>query len=141
MASPNQTIIPMLAYENGIEALEWLCRAFQFKEKTRWLDEKGKLTHGEIVMGENMVMLASPTDHYQSPRHHREVCKLAARWHEVPYVIDGVLVMVDNVEDHFRHAKANGAIILSPIETGGPGTRYRAEDIEGHRWMFIQKEV
>ncbi|HKZ38317.1 MAG TPA: hypothetical protein VJ184_11740, partial [Chryseolinea sp.] len=75
MVSPNQTIIPMLAYENGVEALEWLCRVFQFKEKTRWLDEKGKLTHGEIVMDENMVMLASPTDHYQSPRHHREVCK------------------------------------------------------------------
>ncbi len=138
MATHNQTIIPMLSYENGVGAMEWLCHVFQFKEKTRWLDDAGKLSHGEIVMGESMVMLSSPTDQYQSPRHHREVCKFAAKWNEVPYVIDGVLVVVDDVEEHFRHAKANGATILSPIETGGPGTRYRAEDIEGHRWMFIQ---
>ena len=140
MSSHNQTIVPMLSYENGVEAMEWLCRVFQFSEKTRWLDERKKLSHGEIAMGESIVMLASPTDHYQSPRHHDQVCKVAAKWNEVPYVINGVLVMVDDVEDHFRHAKANGATILSPIETGGPGTRYRAEDIEGHRWMFIQKE-
>lgn len=138
MASRNQTIIPMLSYENGLEAMAWLCRVYQFKEKTRWLDESGRLSHGEIVMGENMVMLSSPTEHYQSPRHHRELCSLAAKWDEVPYVINGVLVIVDNVEEHFRHAKANGATILSAIETGGPGTRYRTEDIEGHRWMFIE---
>src|SRR5687767_2247414 len=125
MASHLQTIIPMLSYENGVEALEWLCRVFQFKEKTRWLDERKKLSHGEIVMGESMIMLSSPTDHYQSPRHHREVCKLAEKWSEVPYVIDGILVIVDDVEKHFLHAKANGATILSSIETGGPGTRYR----------------
>jgi uncharacterized glyoxalase superfamily protein PhnB len=85
--------------------------------------------------------MSSPTDDYQSPRHHREVCKFAAKWNEVPYVIDGVLVVVENVEEHFHHAKANGAIILSEIETGGPGARYRAEDLEGHRWMFIQEDI
>lgn len=82
--------------------------------------------------------MSSPTVHYHSPRHHREVCKQAAKWSEIPYVIDGVLVVVEDVEAHFLHSKANGATILSPIETGGPGTRYRAEDLEGHRWMFIQ---
>ena len=25
------------------------------------------------------------------------------------------------------------------LETGGPGLRYRAEDLEGHRWMFLQR--
>ena len=136
-----QSIIPMLSYENGVEALEWLCRVFQFTEKTRWLDDAGKLTHGEIAMDENILMLSSPTEHYQSPRRHREACPAAAKWHEVPYVIDGVLVMVDNVEAHFQHAKTQGAPILTGIEYGGPGTRYRAEDLEGHRWMFIQKEA
>jgi len=135
-----QFIIPMLSYENGVEAIEWLCRVFQFKEKTRWLDDHGKLTHGEIAIGENILMLSSPTEHYQNPRHHREHCHAAAKWQETPYVIDGVLVIVDDVEAHFRHAKEKGATILTPIEFGGPGTRYRAEDLEGHRWMFIQKD-
>ena len=31
-----------------------------------------------------------------------------------------------------------GAKILSEVEEGDNGKRYRVEDIEGHRWMFIQ---
>jgi uncharacterized glyoxalase superfamily protein PhnB len=135
----DQQIIPMLAYENGVEAMNWLCKVFGFTEKTRWLDDNGRLSHGEITMGESMIMLAEPSLDYQSPKHHREACEAAAKWYEVPYIINGVLVYVDDVESHFKTAKAEGAIILSEIETGGPGTRYRAEDLEGQRWMFMQK--
>ena len=135
----DQQIIPMLAYENGVEAMDWLCKVFGFTEKTKWLDDNGRLSHGEITMGESMVMLAEPSPDYQSPKHHREVCKAAAKWHEVPYIINGVLVYVDDIESHFKAAKAGGATILSEIETGGPGTRYRAEDLAGQRWMFMQK--
>ena len=59
---------------------------------------------------------------------------------EVPYVIDGVLVEVDDVDAHFAPAKAAGATILSePEDVPDVGVRhYRAEDPEGHRWMFSQ---
>jgi PhnB protein len=40
---------------------------------------------------------------------------------------------------HFEISKNLGAGILSDLEFGEPGTRYRAEDLEGQRWMFIQK--
>jgi uncharacterized glyoxalase superfamily protein PhnB len=138
MSESNQQIIPMLSYEDGLAAMDWLCRVFGFTEKTRWIDDSGRLSHGEIAMGNNIVMLASPTPDYQSPKRHRQLCKDAAKWNEVPYVINGVLVCVDDVEKHFQKAKENGAIILSPLEAGGPGLRYRAEDLEGQRWMFIQ---
>jgi len=135
----NQQVIPMLSYENGAAAIDWLCEVFGFTEKTKWLDDDGRLTHGEIAMGEGVVMLASPTPDYQSPAHHRKVCETAAKWYSIPYILNGVLVYVDDVEQHFQIAKAKGATILSEIEYGGPGTRYRAEDIEGQRWMFMQK--
>ncbi len=135
----NQQIIPMLAYEDGVEAINWLCEVFGFTERTRWLDEAGRLSHGEIAMGDHIIMLAEPSPHYQSPKHHRAECAAAAKWSEVPYIINGVLVYVDNIESHFKIAQAGGATILSTIETGGPGTRYRAEDLEGQRWMFMQK--
>ena len=136
----DQQIIPMLSYENGVEAMQWLCDVFGFTEKTKWLDENGVLTHGEIAMGDSIIMLASPTPDYQSPAHHRKVCEIAAKWYTVPYIMNGVLVYVDDVEKHFEIAREKGATILSGIETGGPGTRYRAEDLEGQRWMFMQKE-
>src|ERR1700712_1289502 len=115
----DQQIIPMLAYEDGVAAMQWLCDAFGFTEVTRWLSDDGRLSHGEIAMGDHIIMLAEPSPDYQSPKHHRNVCQAAAKWSEVPYIINGVLVYVDDVEQHFQNAKANGATILSEIETGG----------------------
>lgn len=84
-------------------------------------------------------MLASPTPDYQSPRHHRQVCEATARYSAVPYIINGLLVCIDDVKNHYLKSKENGATIFSDLEEGGPGLRYRVEDLEGHRWMFIQK--
>jgi uncharacterized glyoxalase superfamily protein PhnB len=47
---------------------------------------------------------------------------------------------VDDVDAHFKKAKENGAEILSEIEDGFPGKRYRCADIEGQRWMFMEKQ-
>jgi uncharacterized glyoxalase superfamily protein PhnB len=84
-------------------------------------------------------MLASPTPDYQSPKRHREVCEQARRWAALPWIIDGVLVYVNDLDAHFTRAKAAGARMLSDIEEGPPGRRYRAEDFEGHRWFFFER--
>ncbi|MXV52633.1 hypothetical protein GS399_16790 [Pedobacter sp. HMF7647] len=140
MTDQTQRIVPMLAYEDGVKALEWLCKVFGFKEVTRWLGDNGRLSHGEISIGGNLVMLSEPSPDYLGPNHHRKVCRQADKWLNVSYVINGVLVYVDDIEVHFANAKAGGAEILSVIETGGPGKRYRAADLEGQRWMFMQLE-
>ena len=129
----------MISYEDGIAALDWLSKAFGFRELTRLIGSDGRLAHGEMAVNGGLIMLASPTPEYVSPRRHRETCEQARMWSAVPWIIDGVLVMVDDLEAHFRQAKASGATILSGIEEGPPGRRYRAEDIEGHRWFFIQR--
>ena len=64
---------------------------------------------------------------YRSPKRHREVCEQARKWSTVPWIIDGVLVYVSNLDRHFARAKTAGATILSVIEEGPPGRRYRAE--------------
>ena len=132
-------VIPMIAYENGPAAMDWLAAAFGFRERARLLGEEGRLSHGEMEVGEGMIMLATPSPHYHGPKRHREESDAARKWSEVPYIVDGVLVYVDDVDAHFARAKAAGATILSPVEQGGEGKRYRAEDIEGHRWMFMQR--
>jgi uncharacterized glyoxalase superfamily protein PhnB len=132
-------VIPMIAYENGPAAMDWLAAAFGFRERARLLGEEGRLSHGEMEVGEGMIMLATPSPHYHGPKRHREESDAARKWSEVPYIVDGVLVYVDDVDAHFERAKAAGATILSPVEQGGDGRRYRAEDIEGHRWMFMQR--
>jgi uncharacterized glyoxalase superfamily protein PhnB len=135
---PSPQVIPMLDYEDGVAALEWLARAFGFREVARMIGDDGLLAHGEMVIGTGRIMLSTATPLYESPKHHRQHCASARAWSQVPWVIDGVLVYVDDVDAHFAQAKAAGAVILSELEDGGPGRRYRVEDLEGHRWMFMQ---
>ena len=132
-------VIPMIAYEDGPKAMDWLSSAFGFRERARMLDKGGRLSHGEMQAGDGVIMLATPTPDYQAPRHHRESCEPARKWSTVPYVVDGLLVYVDDVDTHFARAKQQGATILSGVETNQNGKLYRAEDLEGHRWMFMQR--
>lgn len=139
-ASSTPSVVPMISYEDGIAALAWLRKAFGFVETARLTTPDGRLSHGEMKAGDGLIMLASPTPEYRGPKHHREVCEQARKWSEVPWIIDGVLVYVDDLDQHFNRAMAAGAMILSEIEEGPPGRRYRAEDLEGHRWFFFEKD-
>jgi len=139
MAQEAQGVVPMLSYADGVAALEWLARAFGFRESERMMGGDGRLAHAEMETGGGLIALATPTPDYEGPRRHRERCEQARRWSQVPWVIDGLLVYVEDVGAHHDRAKAAGAVILSAPEDGPPGRRYRAEDLEGHRWMFMQR--
>jgi uncharacterized glyoxalase superfamily protein PhnB len=139
MASKYPDVIPMIAYEDGPKAMDWLSTAFGFRERARQVAADGILGHGEMEAGEGLIMLATPSPDYRSPKSHRETCEQAAKWSSVPYIVDGVLVYVEDVTAHFEQARKAGATILSELEDGSDGKRYRAEDLEGHRWMFMQR--
>jgi uncharacterized glyoxalase superfamily protein PhnB len=139
-ASTQPSVVPMISYEDGIAALEWLGGAFGFRETARLTTPEGRLSHGAMEAGNGLIMLASPTADYHSPKHHREACDQARKWSNVPWIIDGVLVYVNDLARHFARAKAAGAFILSEIEEGPPGRRYRVEDLEGHRWFFFETD-
>jgi PhnB protein len=133
-------VVPMLAYEDAAAAIEWLTAAFGFREEagSRYSDADGRVGHVQLNIGDGAIFLASPTPDYRNPRHHAESCEEARRWLSVPWVIDGVQVEVDDVDSHRAQAVAAGAHMLSEIEDNPYGRLYRAEDLEGHRWMFIQ---
>lgn len=132
-------IVPMIAYEDATTALDWLAGAFGFRERTRLTEEDGTISHAEMELGDGVIMLATPTPDYHSPKHHAEVCEFARKWSAVPWVIDGLHVLVDDVDKHFLRAKEAGATILSEPEDQSYGERvYRVADLEGHRWMFAQ---
>lgn len=134
----HQAVVPMLDYEDGPAAMDWLAEAFGFEEQTRLLDDEGRVSHGEMRAGGGLIMLASVIPGYESPRRHREHCAAAAEWSKVSWVVDGVLVYVTDVDAHFARAKRAGATILSEPEDAPYGRLYRVEDVEGHRWMFLQ---
>jgi uncharacterized glyoxalase superfamily protein PhnB len=132
-------VVPMPTYEDVGKASDWLCAAFGFTERQRFANGDGRVT-GTIleVPGGGALLLGWSGPHYQSPAHHRHTCEAARRWHSVPYVVDGVLVTVDDVVAHCARARAAGAVVLTEPIDEGHGRSYRVEDLEGHRWMFSQ---
>jgi PhnB protein len=132
-------VVPMMSYRNGVEALDWLIEAFAFTEVARMVDDEGRLEHAELEAGSGTIMLATPSLDYEGPSLHRSHCEASARWQEVPYLVDGIVVLVDDVEGHCGRAREHGATILTELESTVHGKRYRAEDPEGHRWMFLER--
>jgi len=132
-------VVPMLAYADGAGALEWLADVFGFTEQMRMMDGD-QLSQGLMDTESGRIMLASGPPGYEGPRRHAEQCDVARAWMSVPWVIDGVLVYVKDLAAHYQRAKDRGANILTEPQTDFPGLRYRVEDLEGHRWMFMERQ-
>jgi uncharacterized glyoxalase superfamily protein PhnB len=127
MSEKPQTITPYLLYEDVAAALEWLERAFGFKETLRFTAPEGYVNHAEAWLGDAAIYLGDPGDDYKSPKRLRAVTI-------------GLYVLVDDVDAHYERAKAAGAEILAEPEDQEYGDRrYTALDPEGHRWFFAQQ--
>jgi PhnB protein len=116
-------IAPYLLYEDGAAAIAFLTNAFGFEEVMRMEDE-GAVTHAELRLGDDSVMLGYPGENYKSPRNadHRSAL---------------VHVYVDDVDSHFERAKAAGAeIVMEPTDQEYGDRRYDALDLEGQFWSF-----
>jgi PhnB protein len=134
-----QRVVLMLSYEDAGRAADWIVEAFGFEEIERYEEER-TVTHVTLKLDDGTVYLGNPGPDYRGPRRLAETSEAARRMLETPYVVDGVMVQVVDIEAHYERARAAGATILSELEDNpGIGQRqYRVEDIEGHRWMFVQ---
>jgi uncharacterized glyoxalase superfamily protein PhnB len=139
MPDPGQRVIPMLSYEDVGAAADWIAKAFGFEEVERY-DFGGRVSHVTLVLDGGVVFLGSPSANYKSPSTLARECEPVRRMLETPHVVDGLMVYVADVDAHCERARASGATILSePEDNPAIGQRqYRAADLEGHRWMFVQ---
>lgn len=121
------TVTPYLLYADVATALDWLAAAFGFVERLRYADDDGTVTHAEMTVGgDGVIMLGHPGPQYRNP---------AALGAATAYTH----VAVDDVDAHHDRARAAGATIVRPPADEEYGDRrYDAEDPEGHRWSFAQ---
>jgi uncharacterized glyoxalase superfamily protein PhnB len=123
-------ITPYLYYADAAEALAWLIKAFGFVERRRITAPDGTVTHAEVAVGDDgVVMFGSPGDEYESPRRrHRATARL--------------YVKVADCDAHADRARRAGArIAAEPIDRPWGDREYAAEDLEGHRWTFWQRKA
>jgi PhnB protein len=132
-------VIPFLGYEDCGAAADWLVRALGFEEVQRF-DENGVVTHVTLRCGDGLVFLGHPGG-YVNPLHLREQSEAAARMYDVPWIVDGVWIAVDDLEARSEQARAAGARILTEPEDTPHGRQCRVEDPEGHRWMLQERRA
>lgn len=122
-----QTAIAYLYYENGPEAIDFLCRAFGCEERQRQIRPDGTLGHSEVTLGGDVIMLATPQAGADG---------LADNRHD-----SSMFCYIDDVERHYAKAREAGARIVSEPADQGYGTVYCAEDSESRRWYFCSAQA
>jgi uncharacterized glyoxalase superfamily protein PhnB len=119
------TISPYLYYEDGVAAMDWLARAFGFRERMRTIHADGSLGHAEMELGNGVIMIGCSPEH-KNPAH-------------LGQVTVGIYVHVEDVDAHYEQAKAAGAQVDAPPSDRSYGVRsYGALDPEGHQFWFSQ---
>ncbi|GHO70093.1 hypothetical protein KSC_089850 [Ktedonobacter sp. SOSP1-52] len=114
---PASTVIPVLAYEDVLQAAEWLCKTFGFKERLLIGHHRVQLTVGDaaVIVNEGKPEVPSRAENHS------------------------VLIRVEDVDRHYELTRERGAHILQPPTTYPYGERqYTVEDPGGHRWTFSQ---
>ncbi len=123
--------IPAMSYKDANAAVDFLTKAFGFKEHFVYRDENKNVHHAELSLGNAMVMIGPQ-------RKESEFGKMTG----TPAQANGLntqtaYIIIDEVDNHYKNAKANGAEIVMDIKDEDYGGRgYSCKDPEGYIWSF-----
>lgn len=126
----NSHLLPLLRYRDVGVASEWLCAVFGFQPHFAAKAPDGAVFYAELRLNESMVMLGSAGQYDPNA--------LMPPPSEI--AVDeslGCYIVVQDVDAHYRHAKASGAQIEFDLRSDAAGGRgYTCRDLEGHVWNF-----
>jgi uncharacterized glyoxalase superfamily protein PhnB len=118
-----QSIYPVLKYEDARAAIDFLERAFGFESHAMYDGESGDVAHGELVLGDQFVMIGSTSEGEE------RFNQGAGR--------QSLYVVVDDPDALHDRAKEAGATIERELSDQDYGSReFTARDLEGNLWSF-----
>ena len=131
MSDPNTTSIRAeLHYADPASALDWLSKVFGFETVMIVKDPSGNIVFSEAkIDGSSVAIVPEQLSNMLSPKAANGISTQTVQ-----------VRFSRNIDEHYAHAKANGAKILTEPETHFFGDRtYMAADLEGHTWNFGQR--
>ena len=130
--SPKSGLISCLGYRDADAAVEWLGRAFGFKEHAVYRNDNGKVMHAELTFGDGMIMLGPD----QGGEFGKAVMTLPER--AGGRCTQTIYVIVEDVDAHHARATAAGAeTIIAPRGESYGGRSYSVRDPEGDRKSVV----
>ena len=126
-ATSTANIFPFLRYRDAPAAIEWLAGAFGFEKQMVVPGPDATIAHAQMRIGSGVIMLGSARGNRPA----------SSRPREIEAVEQGIYIFVEDVDAHYRRAKAAGAEIVRELENTDYGSReYSACDLEGFYWSF-----
>ena len=120
-----------LVYRDPNAALDWLQRAFGFEPTLVITGSDGKIVHAQLACGDQEIHIGPESERHRSPVN-----------------VGGVntqRVMIrsaTSIDSRYARAVAAGAKILhKPRQEFYGDLTYMAEDLEGHFWVFAQRDA
>jgi uncharacterized glyoxalase superfamily protein PhnB len=113
---PQCIVIPVIAYRDVGEAIDWLCDVFGFTVRLRIGGHRAQLN-----VGDGAVVLR------------------AGAGESAAESLDSVMVRVDDVDGHCERARRRGArIVRTPADFPYGERQHTVEDFAGRVWTFSQ---
>jgi uncharacterized glyoxalase superfamily protein PhnB len=134
--SVSQTFEPGVTYRDPKAALRWLEQAFGFEISSIVEGADGTIGHAEMRFGNGIIGVGAE---WADPE------QLAEAVLKSPMSVSGAntqtlhVRLEEDIDAHCERARSAGARILrAPANEFWGDRRYRAMDLEGHVWSFLQ---
>jgi uncharacterized glyoxalase superfamily protein PhnB len=123
-------LYPTMTYRDAAKMIDWLERAFGFKQRVVYTGEDGKIMHAELALGDSLVMLGGNKS--DTP-----FGKLVRPPAEAGFATQAVYVAVPDADAVFARAKFACAEIVMGLTNQPYGSRdFICKDPEGQVWCF-----
>ena len=118
---PTDTVLPHVVYHDVQAAIAWLSNAFGFVEHYRY---GNPVSGAQMRAGNAWIMLEQKKSGRATPT-------------QLGFGTQSLTIFIEDVESHYRHAKAAGVTLLEELhETVYGELQYAARDLDGHHWLF-----
>jgi uncharacterized glyoxalase superfamily protein PhnB len=119
---PTDTMLSHVVYKDVDAAIQWLSSVFGFAEHYRYGESSGAQMH----LGDAWIMVRQARPGELTPA-------------QLGCWTQSLTVFVEDVEAHYKKAKAAGAKIVEELnETAYGEFQYGVEDLDGHHWLFAR---
>jgi len=119
---PADTLLSHVVYRDVAAAIQWLSSAFGFVEHYRYGESSGAQMH----LGNAWIMVRKARSGESTPS-------------QLGCWTQSLTVFVEDVEAHYKKAKAAGAKIVEELnETPYGEFQYGVEELDGHHWLFAR---
>ena len=124
---PGTRLVLVLRYRDVAAAVDWLCRTLGFEKHDVVTAVDGTILDARLMFGNDMILLVPTRGAEPGLANPRKQGRVG---------MQSCYLVVDDVDVHYRHAKAAGAEILDINEYDYGGRGYSCRDPEGHIWNF-----